>query len=139
MKLQQKAQFFTQLAALLKAGIPIQQSLNLAQKNNDPALKSYLQKVSKTVAKGEDLATALAISDKYFDKFTINLIKIGSASGALAETCQRLGEAALKQYSWQKYYDSILRSAIITFLSVVLLTLAILADRKSTRLNSSHT
>lgn len=127
MKLQQKAQFFSQLAALLKAGIPLEQSLNMAAPKNNPAFKSYLEKVSKTVAKGEDLATALAISDKYFDKFTINLIRTGSASGALAETCQRLGEDALKQQSWKKSYGAILRAAITTFLSILLLTLAILA------------
>lgn len=126
MKLQQKAQFFNQLAALLKAGIPLDKSLNMAAPKNNLPLKSYLQKVSQTVGKGEDLATALAISNKYFDKFTINLIKTGSASGSLTETCQRLGEDALKQQNWKPSYVAILRSTLITFLSILLLTLAIL-------------
>ncbi len=126
MKLQQKAQFFNQLAALLKAGIPLQQSLNMAAPKNNPAFKNYLEKVSKTVGKGEDLATALAISNAYFDKFTINLIKAGAASGALTETCERLGEDALKQQNWRKVYNSIYRAIMTTAFSLFLLTLAIL-------------
>ncbi len=126
MKLQQKAQFFNQLAALLKAGIPLQQSLKMAAPKNNPAFKNYLQKVSQTVGKGEDLATALAISNRYFDKFTINLIKAGAASGALTETCQRLAEDALKQQSWRKNYNSIYWAIITTTFSLFLLTLAIL-------------
>jgi len=125
-KLQQKAQFFNQLAALLKTGVPLQQSLNMAAPKNNPAFKNYLQKVSQTVGKGEDLATALAISNPYFDKFTINLIKAGAASGALTETCQRLAEDALKQQSWRKNYNSIYWAIITTAFSLFLLTLAVL-------------
>lgn len=126
MKFSEKALFFNQLAALLKAGIPLQQSLTMAAKNSNASFKSYLQKVSQTVGKGEDLATALAVSPQFFDSWTISLVKAGVESGALAETCDRLGENARQQQQRQKLYRSIWWSAISTTLSVALLGMTIL-------------
>jgi type II secretory pathway component PulF len=81
--IQQKAWFFYQLAALLNSGITVQQSLTLAGKDGNPSFQRYLQQVSAAVGSSQDLASALALDRRYFDSWTISLIRLAEYSGSL--------------------------------------------------------
>ncbi len=80
------ARFFHQFAALLNAGIPVQQSLGMAGKDCSANLQRLLKEASLRVEAGQDLATALDGRSPQFNQWTIALIRAAEDSGALAET-----------------------------------------------------
>ncbi len=121
LKLQEKARFFYQLAALLNSGLTVQQSLNLAGKDCNRSFQGYLQRVSTVVDGGQDLASALAIKSRYFDNWTISLIGLAEYSGSLAQICTQLATAAEAQQRWERLYRSVRLSAIALIWSLLTL------------------
>ncbi|MEC4983630.1 MAG: type II secretion system F family protein [Oscillatoria sp. PMC 1068.18] len=126
MNSQQKAQFFSQLANLLKSGLSVQQSLTLAGNKTSPAFKSYLQSASMNVAKGQDLASALAKNNHFLDGWTISLIRLAQWGSSLAEICELIAEATAKQIQREKLYRSIRLYAIAALWSLLTAIAAIL-------------
>ncbi len=121
LKLQEKARFFYQLAALLNSGLTVQQSLNLAGKDCNRSFQGYLQTVSTVVDGGQDFASALAINSRYFDNWTISLIRLAEYSGSLAQICTQLATAAEAQQRWERLYRSVRLSAIALIWSLLTL------------------
>ncbi|XGV97077.1 MAG: type II secretion system F family protein [Leptolyngbya sp. BL-A-14] len=116
------ARFFHQFAALLNAGIPVQQSLGMAGKDCSASLQRVLKEASLQVEMGQDLATALEGRSPYFDRWTIALIRSAEYSGSLADTFERLAIAAETRHRRQTLYNSVAVSGImITFAGLVLL------------------
>ncbi len=111
------ARFFHQFAALLNAGLPVQQSLGMAGKDCRPQLQKVLREASLKIEMGQDLATAIASG--YFDHWTISLIRAGEYSGALAEACERLAVAAETQHKRQRLYRAVNRSVLVIVLCLV--------------------
>ncbi|MBZ8179995.1 type II secretion system F family protein [Oscillatoria salina] len=126
MNCKQKAQFFSQLANLLKSGLSVQQSLTLAGNKASPAFKSYLQSASINVAKGQDLASALAKNNRFLDSWTISLIRLSEWGSSLAEICESIAEATEKQIQREKLYRSIRLYAIAALWSLLTAIAAIL-------------
>ncbi|MEQ9367490.1 MAG: type II secretion system F family protein [Coleofasciculus chthonoplastes F3-SA18-01] len=121
----QNAQIFSQLAKLLNSGISLQQSLTLVGNDLNPAVKRYLQKVSLAVGSGQDFATALTCERRYFNRWTISLIRLAEYSGSLPQTCQMLAEDAEVQARQERLYGSVKRSAIAIIWGFLVLTAAI--------------
>ncbi|XHX80262.1 MAG: type II secretion system F family protein [Stenomitos frigidus ULC029] len=121
------ARFFHQFAALLKVGIPVQQSLGMAGKDCSASFQRSLKEASLKVEVGQDLAIALNSRSPYFDQWTIALIRSAEYSGALAETFERLAIAAETQYRRQKLYGSVITSIVITGFALVTLLVVLLA------------
>lgn len=121
----QKAQFFHQLAALLKAGISLKRSLTMVGKEEGKAFQKYLQKVNLSLDMGKDFASALKVSGTYFDRWTISLLRIAEYSGTLVETCTILAEEAEAQQRRQRRYHSIRLSIVVTLWSILTLAAAI--------------
>ncbi|MDY7024310.1 MAG: type II secretion system F family protein [Cyanobacteriota bacterium] len=128
---QQKAQFFSKFATLLNSGFSIQEIIDLLVKQSDDRLARYLNKVSTALALGDDLASALAHAPRYFDRWTVSLIQIADYSGALSEMCYHLSRVAQQQQDRQSLYRSVRLAAIMTFVSVAGLIIAILYTSKS--------
>jgi type II secretory pathway component PulF len=78
--LQEQAQFFYQFAAALNSGMTVQQSLMQTGQNCRSDFRHYLQQVSVAVDVGQDLASALAAESRYFDSWTISLIRLAEYS-----------------------------------------------------------
>ncbi|MBE9129906.1 MULTISPECIES: type II secretion system F family protein [unclassified Coleofasciculus] len=121
----QKAQFFFQFAALLDAGMTLEQSLTLTGKNLHPAFKQYLHYASTAVGTGQDLASVLALERRYFDLWTIALIRLAEYSGCLSQTCQMLASDAEAQGKRERLIESVKRSVIIAIWGLLVLTAAI--------------
>jgi Type II secretory pathway, component PulF len=83
----EKALFFFQLATLLNSGLTVEQSLTLVGKDSYPQLGRYLNKMTAATSRGADLASALALASRYFDRWTIGLISMGESQGMLPEIC----------------------------------------------------
>jgi type II secretory pathway component PulF len=124
--LQQKAQFFYQLASAFHSGMSVQQSLTLMRQNGHPSFQRYLQQVSMAVDGGQDLASALALDSHYFDSWTISLIRLAEYSGSLPQTCQQLAIAAEAQVKRRRLGRSVRFSVITTIWSLLILSAAIL-------------
>jgi len=123
--IQQKAWFFYQLAALLNSGITVQQSLTLAGKDGNPSFQRYLQQVSAAVGSSQDLASALALDRRYFDSWTISLIRLAEYSGSLPHACTQLAIAFETRARQERLYRSVRLLAIATIWGLLILTAAI--------------
>jgi type IV pilus assembly protein PilC len=93
--------FFTyQLAAMLRAGLPIVRSLSvLEEEMGDPYFREVIHTVREHLEGGESFSGALAKFPKVFNKLYVNLVSAGEQSGNLDEVLQRLAQ----------YMDNMLR------------------------------
>jgi type II secretory pathway component PulF len=84
--------FFTsQLATVMKAGIPITTGLSiLAEQSKSPILKEALLDVLDRIKEGNPLSTSLARYPKIFSEIYIHMIRAGEASGKLDEVLNRV-------------------------------------------------
>ena len=115
----ESAQFFTQLAALLRTNIPLSRSLQLAAKIKNKSFNEYINDISRKVEGGETLASALIINNLYFHRWTVSLIEIAEYSGALTYLCEKLGEEAIADELQNKLYKKIRLDIIITIWSIL--------------------
>jgi type II secretory pathway component PulF len=122
---QEESRFFYQLAALLNSGMSVEQSLSLAGKDCNPSFQRYLQTVSTGVCAGQDLAGALALDSRYFDSWTISLIRLAQYSGTLPQTCTQLAIAAEARARRKRLYRSVRLLAIATIWALLILSAAI--------------
>jgi len=86
----EKIIFTKQLAVLLKAGIPLLQSLELLVDQFEGNLRTVLIKVKDDLKEGSSLADALRKYPKVFDTIYIQLVRAGEASGKLETILERL-------------------------------------------------
>ena len=85
------ALFTRQLATMVKAGVPMLQSFDIATEGIDKnSLKQLIQTVKKDVEEGASLAEALHRHPKYFDDLYCSLVATGEQSGALDTLLDRI-------------------------------------------------
>lgn len=87
------AAFTRQLATLLRAGIPLAESLGaLFEQAENVRLKSVLGDVRGDVNEGSALAEALAKHPQLFDDLFVSMVRAGETAGNLDEVLVRLAE-----------------------------------------------
>lgn len=80
-----------QLAAMLGAGVPIIQSLNILRTQvHNKSLKAGLDQVYEDVQKGQMLSEAMKRKRKVFPDLLINMIESGELSGSLENVVDRM-------------------------------------------------
>lgn len=80
-----------QLATLLKAGIPLFESLTaLIDQTENEALKRALTQVREQIREGTSFAKALEAHPSIFPPLYINMVRAGEASGKLREVLERV-------------------------------------------------
>lgn len=126
--IQKKAWFFYQCAALLNSGLTVQQSLNLASRECNPAFGRYLHRVSAAVEGGQDLASALAVDSRYFDRWTISLLQLGEYSDSLAQACAQLASTAEAQARRERLYRAV-RFLLVATIWGILIAIAVIFNR----------
>ncbi len=90
--------FAKRLAYLMRAGVPILDSLNLLKEQiQAKAGKELLRKIVADVANGQYLSTALSKFKNSFSGFFINIIRIGESSGILSDNLEYLAEELKKK------------------------------------------
>ena len=102
--------FFFQLGTLLKAGVPLIQTLELIA-NDMPSreFKAVLRNLSAQVASGATLNEAMAQFPKAFPTVVLALIKVAEKSGSLTQICDEL-----RSYiSWLDKLSGEIRQALI--------------------------
>ena len=84
MKDQELAEFYRQIASLIKSGVPLLRSLESLTKEGPTEARSLAAKLKLAVEQGDTLSEACAKED-FFKPYHINLIGAGELSGRLPE------------------------------------------------------
>lgn len=111
-----------QLATLLRAGLTLDQALQtLTTLTERPAARQLVETLGEAIRRGSSLSQALAAQDGLFDRFYLNMVRAGEATGSLDLALERL--AAFKARS------AALRTELLSALiyPAVLVVLAIAA------------
>ncbi|MBL7155670.1 MAG: type II secretion system F family protein [Candidatus Omnitrophica bacterium] len=95
--------FTRQLASLVKASVPMLQSLSLiSQQSESRALSNLVKDLEKQVKEGSMLSEAMGKYPSTFDNLYLNMVKSGEKSGALDEVLTKLAEYREKQEETRK-------------------------------------
>lgn len=85
--------FFRQLATMHDAGLSLIYSLNtLADGIHHRRFKDIIISIRADVEGGESLSAAMSRHEEAFDEVAVNMVKVGEASGNLAEVLTRLSD-----------------------------------------------
>jgi general secretion pathway protein F len=85
------ATFYSQLADLLRAGVPLLRSLDLLQKQTvHPGLQLVVKEIRDQVADGNRLAEALRKHPAVFNDLTVSIVRAGEEGGFLEDSLQRI-------------------------------------------------
>jgi general secretion pathway protein F/type IV pilus assembly protein PilC len=85
------ANFYGQLADLLKSGVPLMRSMELLERQSRCApLKAVLKEVKEDVAQGKGCADSMRKHPKAFSPLVVSMIKAGEEGGFLEDVLRRV-------------------------------------------------
>lgn len=85
------ALFYTQLADLLRSGVPLLRALELLQRQTSHrVLRGLIQQVRDEVADGRPLAEALRRHQRVFGPLAVSMVRAGEEGGFLEEVLKRI-------------------------------------------------
>ena len=114
--------FAKRLAFLIKAGVPLLESLELIRNQTTSRRKrEVFDAVITDVASGQYLSTGLGKFKNLFGEFTIHLIRVGELSGILAQNLLYLADALAKKQALQRK----VRSALVYPIFITVTTLGV--------------
>lgn len=88
---QTMANFYAQLASLLRSGVPLLKSLSiLSGQSTSQKLKTVVADVSSKIEDGESIGDAFARHPRVFSEMAINMAKAGAEGGFLEESLSRV-------------------------------------------------
>lgn len=114
-----------QLATLLRAGIPLVESLNaLSDQAEKDELKRVLSDVRRQVNEGSSLAKALSAHPKHFSDLYVNMVRAGETAGNLETVLQRLTEFLEAQIELRsKVVGAMIYPVIMAFIGLGIMAL----------------
>jgi general secretion pathway protein F/type IV pilus assembly protein PilC len=87
------AAFYSQLADLLRSGVPLLRSLEILERqSSQPALVEMLREVRARVADGSGLAEAMAPHTRAFDELAVSMVRAGQEGGFLEDVLRRIAD-----------------------------------------------
>jgi len=90
--------FVSELATLLKAGIPLLQALQTLEKQHSRRFRAVVQELADQVAAGSSLAEAMRRMPGWFDELSINVVDVGENTGSLEVSLKRLADFKAKAH-----------------------------------------
>lgn len=119
----QLASAYTQLADLLRAGVPLMRGLRLlgASKSN-PKLAAVFTEVADAVSEGTELAEAMAARPEVFARIHIAMVRAGEKGGFLDSVLARLGSFLQAQADMRaRVIGSLIYPAVLVFVGIAIL------------------
>ncbi|MDC0935335.1 type II secretion system F family protein [Pirellulales bacterium] len=90
---QAAARFYTQMAALLRSGVPLLRSLEVIRdQSSNAALREVVDDLQHRVSEGESLAEAMARHPRAFDNLSRSIVRAGGEGGFLEEALERVAK-----------------------------------------------
>lgn len=121
------ALFTRQLATMLKAGVPLLQSFDIAARSHSNAsLQRLLGDVKSDVETGTSMSVAFRRHPKYFDGLFCNLVAAGEQAGILDTVLDRLATHKEKMLALKGQIKSALFYPIIVMVVAFVITAAIM-------------
>ncbi len=120
--IKEQAHFAKRLSFLVKAGVPIVESLRILKRQSKSTSRSKIfDMVISDVSNGQYLATSLKKLPHIFGDFAINIIKVGESSGTLDINLNYLSEELKKKQALkQKIVGALIYPLFITTATVAL-------------------
>ena len=122
------AAFFSQLADLLQAGVPLLRSLELLERQtSNPALSFVLKDVRATVSDGTGLAQSMGKHPKEFGELAVSMVLAGQEGGFLEDVLRRIADFTEQQEDLKaKVIGALAYPAVLAGLGTVILLVLIL-------------
>ena len=116
--------FYSQLADLLKAGVPVLRSLDvLARQSANPLLAEILKEVHNDVSGGETLADAMAKHPNAFNDLAIAMVRAGEQGGFLEDVLARISVFVERQDELRnRLIGSMVYPCLLMFAGVTVVT-----------------
>lgn len=135
----QKVVFTKHLAIMLRAGIALDEALNILAAQSKGKMYDVLVKVRKEVESGTRLADALSKHPGVFNQYYVSMVRAGEESGNLTENLEQLSNRYAKDYELrQKAQGAMLYPALVLGLTFALgMVIALFVLPKLTGLFSS--
>ena len=119
--------FAKQFATMLKAGLPVLNTLNmLIEQTISPNMKKIIEKIKKDLESGNSLSKCFENHPKAFDTVTTNLIKAGEASGKLDVFLEKIVTSLEKREKIKSQIKSALFYPGVLFSVAILVTIFML-------------
>lgn len=115
-----KALFTKHLAVMLKAGLTINDALDVTAEESTGKFANILAEVKEKVLAGSTLANALTNYPKVFSSLYINIIRVGEESGTLVESLEQLAVQLEKENELRSKISQAMLYPIIVLIAVVL-------------------
>src|SRR5438477_775758 len=78
--------FYSQLADLLRSGVPLLRSLDVLERQSTlPALSEVIREIRAKVADGTGLAESMAMHPKAFSELAVSMVRAGQEGGFLED------------------------------------------------------
>jgi len=121
------AQFARQLTTMMRAGVPMLQSLELISAGHEkPAMQELVKSVTKEIEGGSDLGTALSKHPKYFDDLFVNLIKAGEQAGTLEDMLDKVATYKEKTESMKAKVKKAMMYPVMVILAAIIVSVIML-------------
>lgn len=94
----QLATVYTQLADLLRAGVPLMRSIALlSRQKSQPKLAAVFRKLGERVSDGSELAAAMGEQPNAFPRVHVAMVRAGEKGGFLEQVFEQLGRFVLAE------------------------------------------
>jgi general secretion pathway protein F len=85
--------FYSQLADLLRSGVPLLRSLDILERQSStPALGEIIREVRAKVAEGTSLADAMVKHPRAFNELAVSMVRAGQEGGFLEDVLKRIAD-----------------------------------------------
>ena len=92
------AGFYSQLADLLRSGVPLLRSLDLLERqNSNKTLSEAVREVRAKVADGSPIYEAMKAYPRVFDELSVSMVRAGQEGGFLEDVLKRIADFTEKQ------------------------------------------
>ena len=131
--------FCKQFATMLRAGLPVLNTLEMLEgQTTRPPMKKVIQNIKKDLESGNALSKCFEKHPKIFDTVVVNLIKAGEASGKLDTFLQKIVVSLEKREKIKSQIKSALFYPGVLFSVAILVTVFMLMNVVPTFVNMSE-
>ncbi len=116
-----------QLAAMLRAGVPMMRGLNVIVEQSRDQLETAWSAVRTDIESGDALSVALERHPRVFDTVLVSLVRAGEASGTLDQALTQAATALERRAALRRKVRSALAYpiAVLTLVGVVVLAMSL--------------
>ncbi|KKW23869.1 MAG: Type II secretion system F domain-containing protein [Candidatus Kaiserbacteria bacterium GW2011_GWC2_52_8b] len=101
--MQSQILFTKRLGMILRSGMPIMEGLHLLKDEKQSSSATYIyESLINDVAHGQPLSGGMQKFEKHFGEFTVNIIRVGEASGTLHENLEYVAEELKRKQTLKK-------------------------------------